>query len=332
VNAPLYVGLILSDAAAQELATLADHVARLKPRIGLWLVFHEKEEFVQQRWVTLAREILEPAAPGTDFAAGTLDFFTELNRNRPPADSPSLPCFSQNPQVHAFDLATMVENLYGAASSLDALRTFSTKAAVISPVTLTIRSKHRIDREGELPPDVDPRQMSLFAAGWTVGSVAQLAAAGNVRSLTYFETIGWRGLMEREAGSLAADIFPSKPESVFPLYHVFADIAQFAAGQIQRTCSSHPLLVTGLTLVDEKGGRRILVANLSAATQQLKIDCGDCCAAIRYLDETNVERAMNDCEVFRREPGAPARSSAGKLSVRLLPFAVARVDIDPEAC
>ena len=38
--------------------------------------------------------------------------------------------------------------------------------------------------------------MSLFAAAWTVGSLAGLAEAG-VASITYYETVGWRGIMAR---------------------------------------------------------------------------------------------------------------------------------------
>jgi D-apionolactonase len=327
LNTPLHAALILSDAAEQELTSLADQITKLRPRIGLWLLFHEKEEAIQERWVTLAREVLQPCAPGVLFAAGTLDFFTEVNRNRPPANASAFSCFSQNPQVHAFDNATMVENLAGMATSLESLRSFSAKPAVVSPVTLKIRSRNAVDRAGELPADVDPRQMSLLGAGWTLGSIAQLAATGNVQSLTYFETIGWRGLMEGKDGSLAPNLFPSIAESVFPVYHIFADIAQFPGRQVYPTHSSHPLSATGLTLADEKGRRRVLAANFTPHRQELKIKSGTCRATIRYLDETNVERAMKDPESFQREQGAPAESVGGKLSLNLMPFGLARIDI-----
>jgi D-apionolactonase len=43
--------------------------------------------------------------------AGTNRYFAELNRNRPPRGTGALPVFSLNPQVHAFDELSIMENL-----------------------------------------------------------------------------------------------------------------------------------------------------------------------------------------------------------------------------
>ena len=48
---------------------------------------------------------------------------------------------------------------------------------------------------GGLPWAVDPRQPSLFAAAWTLGSAAALSGAG-VDGLTYYDTVGPRGVIE----------------------------------------------------------------------------------------------------------------------------------------
>jgi hypothetical protein len=169
--------------------------------------------------------------------------------------------------------------------------------------------------------------MSLFGAGWTLSAIAQLAATGNAHSLTFYETIGWRGLMEQEAGSSLPDRFPSLPGSVFPLYHVFADIAEFPTKQLYPTHSSHPLITEGLTLVDAAGRRRVLVANLTGQNQEIKIKSGSCQAVIRYLEESNAEQAMTAPEEFRQENGQPAEAAGGKLTLNMKPFALARVDI-----
>lgn len=336
LNTSLHVALIVSDNAERELRELARKVSKLKPRISLWLIFHEKEESIQERWVKVAREILQETGPAL-MAAGTLGFFTEFNRNRPPADATAFPCFSLNPQVHATDMVTMVENLAGHAMDVETAGEISPKPVVLSPITLKIRQDMAKPAEAgttnqfgrpSLPPDVDPRQMSLFGAGWTLGSIARLATTGHVHSLTYFETIGWRGIMESENGSELSDKFPSLPGSVFPMYHVFADIAEFSGKQIQPTHSSHPLITEGLTLFDLKGRRRILVANLSNQMQEVKIKSGTCEGHIRYLDETNVERAMVEPENFRREAPEKCASMAGKIPLKLLPYGLARVDID----
>ena len=116
---------------------------------------------------------------------------------------------------------------------------------------------------GELPPQVDPRQMSLLGAGWTLGSIKHLAQAG-VASITYFETTGWRGVMETEAGSPAArrNSHPC-PAASIPLYHVLADVGEFRGGEVVSARSSDGLAVEALVLRRD-GRRRILLANLTA--------------------------------------------------------------------
>src|SRR5207247_8442179 len=168
---------------------------------------------------------------------------------------------------------TTVENLAGHAMDVETAREISAKPAVLSPITLKIRATEKPAEAStpNLPADVDARQMSLFGAGWTLGSIARLATTGHVHSLTYYETVGWRGVMESENGSPLPDKFPSVAGSVFPMYHVFADIGEFAGKQIQPTHSLHPLITEGLTLFDLKGRRRILVANLSNHVQEVKI-------------------------------------------------------------
>ena len=200
------------------------------------------------------------------------------------------------------------------------------QAAVLSPITSADPDATGTDAAGRrnwLPADV--RQMSLFGAGWTLGSIARLSAAGSIHSLTYFETTGWRGIMETEAGSPLPEKFRSQPGSVFPVYHVLADLAGF-----DRVCpahSSHPLQVEGLALLGAQNRRRILVANLAGDSQDVKIKTGSCQARVRYLDETNAEEAMRTPEAFAAREGQVVESASAKIELKLLPYALARVDI-----
>ena len=114
---------------------------------------------------------------------------------------------------------------------------------------------------------------------------------------------------------------------VFPMYHVFADIAEFSGAQLYPTYSSHPLLTEGLTLFDRAGRRRVLVANLTGDSQEVKIKTGTCTGRVRYLDETTAEAAAWRPEEFRKQPGETKESVSGKLELKLLPYAVARVDL-----
>jgi len=87
------------------------------------------------------------------------------------------------------------------------------------------------------------------------------------------------------------------------------------------------LQVEGMTLVDDKNRRRILIANLLGESQEVKIKTGTCQARVRYLDETNAEAAMLSPEDFSAQPGELVGSVASKIELNLLPYAYARVDI-----
>lgn len=328
----LHVALTLGANTDQELPVFIAHCERIQPRVLLWIILHESENPVSERAVQHVRPALQKLTPNVLFAAGTRDFFTEINRDRPQPDAASSICYSNNPQVHAYDNLTLVENLAGQVHNVESAKQFTSRPVVVSPITLRIRNSAGAAKEipgalTELPSDVDPRQLSLFGAGWTLASISRLATTGFVHSLTYFETTGWRGLMESEGGSPLPKLFPSEPGVVFPMYHVFADIAEFGARQVYPTHSTHPLVAEGLTLVNAANHRRVLVANLTGETQELKIKSGTCTARVRYLDETTAEEAVRRPEAFRQQQGAAQESVSGKIELRLLPFAVARVDI-----
>ena len=84
-------------------------------------------------------------------------------------------------------------------------------------------------------------------AGWTLGSIKYLSESG-APSVTYYETTGWRGVMEIENGSPLPEKFRSLPGAVFPLYPILADVGEFAGGEVLISKSSDPLKVEGITL------------------------------------------------------------------------------------
>jgi hypothetical protein len=329
----LHVALTLCDHCEAPLAALAEQLARLRPPVLLWIILHDSENPTSERTVQQVRPILQKIAPTALYAAGTRDFFTEVNRVRLQPGATSSVCYSNNPQVHAFDHTTLIENLAGQVYNVESARHFTPRPVVVSPITLRIRQNTAAasERPGaltELPGDVDPRQLSLFGAGWTLASIARLSATGFVHSLTYYETTGWRGIMETEAGSPLPSAFPSEPGVVFPVYHVLADIGEYPTTRLYPTNSSHPLIAEGLTLVNQAGQRRVLLANLTTEPQELKIKSGSGTARVRYLDETTAETAVRRPEEFRRMPGEVQEAVSGKVELKLLPCAVARVDLD----
>ena len=194
---------------------------------------------------------------------------------------------------------------------------FGDTALAVGPVTLRPRfnpdatAPESAPAPGELPAQVDPRQMSLFGAAWTLGSIAYLARGG-VESVTYYETTGWRGVMERQEGPPMPEAFPSTPGMVFPLYHVLADVGELAAGgAVLLSGSSNPLRAVGLAL--RRGGRlRVLLANLTVATLEARVvGLPGGTVRVRHLDEGSYAEATTHPERFRATQGAEQAALGG---------------------
>ena len=132
--------------------------------------------------------------------------------------------------------------------------------------------------------------------------------------------------MEREGGSPLPEQFPSQPGGAFPLYHVFADLAEFSGGAVVAVRSSNPLRVEALAVTHE-GKTRLLIANLTGRRQVATLPIGKSSAQIRVLDERNVLEAMNSPETFRDGRDHLIEANDEQLTVNLSPFAVARIDV-----
>ena len=325
----LELALFLTDAAAEELRGFAEVIERVKPPIGTYLIFHKTEASTSAQWVDLARRHLSDAKIG----AGTNAYFTDLNRGRPPVDVLNLVCYSINPQVHAFDNSSLAETLGAQAVTVESARQFVGGPPIaITPVTLLARFNPNATgpepepAPGELPAQVDVRQMSLFGAGWTLGSIKYLSESG-APSVTYYETTGWRGVMETVNGSPLPEKFRSLPGAVFPLYHVLADVGEFAGGEVLVSKSSDPLKVEGISL-RKNGKTRTLLANLTPDSQQIRAQNLAATVRVRLLDETNAQAAMSSPLAFRSRTGEPVRTAEGILALNLLPYAIAQIDND----
>jgi hypothetical protein len=337
IGVALEVALFLTDNAERELDALVAACREASANVARWLVFHAREKSTTRRWIKLAQRKLRAFDAAIPIAAGTDANFAELNRQRPPADLGVLPCFSINPQVHAFDQETLVENPAAQAHAVAAAHAFSRQPVVVSPITLRPRfnvvatAADTVPVRHELPSPVDARQMSLFGAAWTLGSLSWLAPLAEVHCLTFYETTGWRGVMEREGGSPLPEKFPSQPGAVFPVFHVFAALAGF--GKVFPLRSSQPLTALGLGLVDAENRKRVLVANLSGGQREVELESCLGVARVRVLDETNVGHAapkpVSFTSAFIPSLGLkPGGVRNGLCRFRLRRWAVAAVDFN----
>ena len=331
----LEVALFVSDdanVARGDLLFLREQLSLLRPNIASWLMFTRNNLPCSAQTLKVAREVLTELAPEALFGTGSNANFTELNRNRPTLEGVDFVAYAANPQVHAFDNASLVETCEALPHTVESAHAFcSTLPIVISPLTLKPRFNAvatgpiRETAPEELPDAVDARQSSLFGAAWTIGALASLACSGLSR-LTFYETTGWRGVMERAGGS-PSSAFHSVAGGVFPLYHVLADVGEWAESDVLKLTSSDGLRATGLAL-RQSTLTRVIVANLSAQEQEVEVRGVGETVRVKMLDESNAENAMREPEKFRREVGRELRSESGAISLRLRPCAVVRLDYE----
>ncbi len=262
---------------------------------------------------------------------GTDGDFAELNRDRPAAGAFDGLTYAMNPQVHAFDDELLAETLTAQATTVATARSFAgDRPVIISPVTLRQRfNPSATDAPapvlaGRLPPAVDPRQMSLFLAGWTLGSIATLADAG-AASITYFETVGWRGVMDAARGTAAPPPFPSHLGIVFPVFHLLADLADRRGTRVIPAASSAPREVVALAMGGH-GSTRLLLGNVSAHAIDVAVGpLPGATAEARLLDARSAVEAMTAPARFRRRREG-LRLQRGRVTVHLPPYAYLRVD------
>ena len=260
LGVPLELALFLPDDPQQALQALAMRASALRPRVSSFVIYRASDRTTADGHVATSREALAGLDRGALFAGGSDVYFAELNRRRPAQRTLDKLVFAFHPQVHAFDDATLVENLASVRRVADTLRSFAAGAPIgISPVTLRSRtdpSPPSWRDPAERPVTDDPRQATPFAAAWTLGFLAAAAEAG-FASLTFFEIVGPRGVLE--AGR------------AFPVLDAFADVAALPGAGVVRARPRRPERVQALAL--RSGGRmRLFLANVTAEAHPVRVE------------------------------------------------------------
>jgi len=303
------------------------------PPVHEHVTFPRDDLATHSETIEAARSAFGAAGSAVRIGGGTRAFFTELNRavDFLPVRELDAFMFTLNPQVHAFDNLSIVETI---SAQSDVVR--SAQAIVgdrplfVGPITLrpqwnpNATSAPSPPGPDELPPSVDPRQLSLFTAAWTVGSLKRMADEG-VDAATYFELTGWRGLLEHQEHLTRRELFPSDAGQLFPVYHVFRAIAPFSGGESAWVTIPRPFESAALAVTKE-GKLRLLVGNLTEFDQEIVLEgmaVRDTTMAV--LDETTYERAAVDPD-WLASAMAPFGIEDGRATLHLKPYAVAFVD------
>jgi hypothetical protein len=142
--------------------------------------------------------------------------------------------------------------------------------------------------------------------------------------VTYYESTGWLGVLERARGTPLPQRFFSRPRGVFPLYHPLADVCEWADAAVLECSSSDPLTVVGLAVRGSDGLLRLLVANMTPCPLTVKIDGVTGPIQLRRLNDQSAEAAAADPAAFRveREPA----QAEGSLTLALAGHEVVRLD------
>lgn len=314
---------LLSEDPPSPGKSLAEQLAR-GPEVRVFDLLTESVRMPTTAWLDAARAAA--GAPGQEslFALGSNANFTELNRDWDSVRGAPAVVYPVTPQVHASDDRSLIETLpmQGLTVRTAAARA-SGSAVLVSPITLKQRFNPLAagptrDQPG-LPASVDHRQMSLLAGAWTLGSVAGLALAG-ATSCTYFESVGWKGVLERDRGSPMPDHFPSRPRMVFPIYHVLADILQAKHGDVLdvEIPENDPPWLAALALRTPHHSH-LLVANLTPSSRRVTVQgLAGIAFDLRTLDDRTALLAAFD----------PARFRTAQTEVR---GAVLQLDLGPYA-
>ena len=305
IGVSLQVGLNLGE--SPDFEALVSALGELKAPVTYWLVTGGDPQHFRT-----VREKLKAVAGDAKIGVTRVTNFVDLNRARPEDKAIEAVGFAINPQIHAFDNASIVETLEIHADVVHSTREFiGDRPLVIGPITLTPQWVNGEDPPGGPPPGrfpsyVDTRQGTEFTAAWTLGSIKYLADA-DAHSATFYETVGWNGVMDADEVSSRPEGYPSKAGELFPVYHLLKEVGAFAGGTVRRIDSSDSLAAEAIAV--RKGGRlRVLVANLTGEHQTVRL---------RGLGKpVVVEQVLRDA----------AGEAAPEIPITLAPYGIARID------
>jgi hypothetical protein len=250
--------------------------------------------------------------PGVAIGGGTLSYFTELNRKRPPVELLDFVSHCSCPIVHAADDLSVMETLEAMPHIVRSARALigKDKPYRIGPSTIGMRHNPYGSRVMANPAnrritmtDHDPRQTSLFAAAWMIGYVAATAEVA-LQSLTVASLTAQLGLA-RESASGKLEHYPA--------FHAARALAELG-GNLRHQCrSSRPGSIAAVAGIDREGRHIVLLANLTGNKQEVMLEAGQQPCSARFLDEQSLTESSSGA--WREEKSAS--------TIRLLPYAVA---------
>jgi len=267
------------------------------------------------------------AFPGVKLGGGMFSFFTELNRKRPPAQLLDFVMNTTCPIVHAADDRSVMETLEALPFQVSTAHTYlGATPHRVGPSAIGCRDNPHGATFTPNPDNLrvclarmDPRMRGLFGAAWTLGYIATLARTG-IEALTIGAPSGPLGIVHRRTDYAQPYYDELSGPAVYPVFHVISGLTRGAGARLVDAASSDSQKVQTLAY-RARGGTTLWLANLTAATQKIRIAAGDGAApgatVGALLDERSFDMATAHPVQFQNSWQAMANQ------VTLEPYAVA---------
>lgn len=324
IDCQLELAIWLTHDALTELEKLKTVLSPFLERVTRIFVFKRGEKVTSVSTMQMAHDVLGEL--GVTLGGGTDAFFTELNREHPDLSVLDGVNYSLNPQVHAFDNASLIETTTVIATTLESAKVFcGDKPLSVAPITLKMRwnpnatAPEPARNPHELPRQVDVRQATLIGAGWTLGVINALAYGG-AQSAVFYQTSGMLGIMLPENDALINALFPAPLGAVYPMWHVFADVNAWRGASYRHIHSNDPLHVACFAL-HHGDSLRVIIANLKDTAQTVLLNGLGGEFLARILDANTAQTAMTQPHVFRQNEGE-SMTLTGADHITLSPYAL----------
>jgi hypothetical protein len=312
-----------------DAASLGDVAHRLAqpdaPAVARLMMFADDSEVTPPDLVDLARATVGSSIAGVPIGGGTNVYFAELNREDgfPPAFE--VLAYPITPQVHSDDDLSLVETPMAQADTVRRAHLLAPEASIaVTPITLKPRfNPDALDAPTApdvLPANVDVRQTAQIAAAWTLASVRRLGEAG-AASATYFETVGWRGLLEPDSLPPRTSPFPSVAGMLFPVYHLLAELAPLSEFELLECATSRPLELEAIQIAGPSD-ITALVANLLPRRATVELTPIPAGARIRRINTDTTRRQMSTAALGGERWDPVEAGRAGTLELDLSGYEV----------
>ena len=214
------------------------------------------------------------ALPSIRLVGGTPNFFTELNRKRPPVDQLDAVTFSISAIVHAADDITVMENLEALPAIFRSAEAMAQgRPIVLGPSQIGCRDNPYGQAASPNPDgirkamtDDDPRQRGHFAAAWTVGFLARCVGTA-VSHVAIGSPVGRFGVLHDDIDGR------SEQDAVRPVYDVLRAVGEAGRAEAVVASSSAPNRIAGVAWREDQAVH-LLLANLTGEMLEMLVEHG----------------------------------------------------------